>query len=587
MADARSLARMFDWRVKRSQNLPALRFRVAGGFRDLTYGEWQARARRAARGLMGLGVGVGDRVALLTRPSAPWAVMEMGTTLAGAVCVPLYPTAPVDHLLDTVAACEARVLVVDRPEQLRHIWDERHRIPTVERVVVLHRDGPSTSGTDSEGPRQPHLWLDELLDAWSATDGDDQLAREERLTASSPAALVMTAGTTEAQEAVALTHGHLTSQAEALADALALSDGDVLLLGQPPAWAFARALLLASVRAGAITALSPDQETALEDARDVHPTLFAATTTLCERLYRGVVADLPDRSVAGQRVLAWARSLGTEVSRMRESGKPPDRFLSLQRSLASRLAFGPLRARFGGRLRLLVGSGGRMPRSVAELFDAADLRLVEAYALTSASGVAHVGSPTGCPPGSVGRALPGIESRVEDQQILLRGPSVVGDWLATGDLGRLDDDGLLWLIGRRSQRITLAGGQTVDPAALESLLRQHPFVEHAAVCGHGRDYVGAVIALDRRTVTRWAERRGLSMPFEDLCSHPDVYGLVQGHVQEKNSELADFECIRKIALVDGAPSEETGDLTPIGLLRRAPFLERYRWIVDSFYSEAY
>lgn len=592
MADARSLARMFDWRVKRSQNLPALRYRVTGAFRDLTYGEWQARARRAARGLIGLGVQAGDRVALLTQPSAPWAVIEIGTLLAGAVCVPLYPSSHVDVLLNTIASSGARVLVVDRPEQLRRIWDERHRIPAVEHIIVLHREGPSSSGAETDGPAQPHLWLDELLDAWSATDGDEQLAQEDLLTPESPAAQVMTVGTTEPQEPISLTHGQLAAQAEALADGLAITDGDVLMLGQPPAWAFTRALLLAAIRAGAVIALAADEDTALEDARDVQPTLFAATTPLCERLYRGVVADLPDRSVAGQRVLAWARSLGTEVSRMRESGQAPDRFLSFQRSVASRLAFGPLRSTFGGNLRLVVGAGGRMPRSVAELFDAADLRLVWAYTLTAASGVAHVGSPGGCPPGSVGRALPGIETRIDENgEILLRGAPVAGagedGWLATGDLGRLDDEGLLWLIGRRSQRIVLEDGHTVDPAALESLLRQHPFIEHAAVCGHGRKYVGALVALDRRTVTRWAERRSIALGFEELCSHPDVYRIVQEHVQEKNSELADFETIKKLALVDGSPSEETGDLTPIGLLRRATFLDRYRWIVDSFYSEAY
>lgn len=593
MADARSLARLLHWRVKRSQNLPALRYRVAGGFRDLSFGEWHGRARLAARGLVALGVAPGDRVAIVSGVSAPWAVIDLGCALAGAVVAPLFPHLPVDALLDGIAASEARILVVETPEQLRELWGERHRLGNVERIVVLHREGPSSGGEPGEpGPDHPHLWLDELLDGWATADGDEQLAREERVAPTAPAVLVHTPGTTDAPEPVLLTHGALVAQAEAIAEALALSDRDVVLLGQPPAWALSRALLFAAVRAGCVTALAPDEDTALEEARQLEPTVFAATTTLCERLYREFVADLPDRSVAGQRVLAWARSLGTEVSRIRDAGRAPDRFLSIQRSVASRLAFGALRARFGGHLRLAISSGGRMPRAVAELFDAADLHLVEAYALASASGIAHVGTPGSSRPGSVGRAIPGLDTRIaDDGEVLVSGPSVIAPgpdgWRATGDLGRLDDDGLLWLFGRKSQRITLTDGHQVDPAAIEALLRQHPFVEHAAVCGEDRPYVGAVLSLDRRTVMRWAERRNMAASFEELCSHPDVYRQIDEHVTEKNGELADFEAIRKLAIADGPPAIETGDLTPLGLLRRTRFLERYSWIVDSFYSEAY
>lgn len=592
MADAQSLARLFHWRVKRSQNLPALRFRVGSSFRDLSFAEWHGRARRVARGLVALGVAPGERVALVCGVSAEWALVDLGCSLAGAVVAPLYPHTQTERILAGIAAAEARVVVVDTPAQLRALWAERHATPAVERFIVLHREGPAASGEPTEDqPDQPHLWLDELLDAWAPEHGDEQAAREERLSPSSPAVLVHTPGTTDAPEPVLLTHGALAAQADGLAEALALVDADVLQLGQPPAWALSRALLLAALRAGCVTALSPDEATALDDARDVRPTVFAATSVLCERLYRAFVAELPDRSVAGQRVLAWARSLGTEVSRTRDAGRTPNKVLSLQRSVASRLAFGSLRSSFGGRVRLVVCSGGRMPRAVAELFDSADMHLVEAYALAAAAGVVHVGAPTTSRPGSVGRAIPGLASRIVDDEVQVSGPSVVGadadGWRATGDLGRLDDEGLLWLYGRKSQRITLTDGHHVDPAAIEALLRQHPFVEYAAVCGDGRPYIGAILSLDRRAVMRWAERRSLSLSFEELCSHPDVYRQVEEHVQAKNGELADFEAIRKTAVADAPPTVETGDLTPIGLLRRWRFLERYRWIVDSFYSEAY
>jgi long-chain acyl-CoA synthetase len=506
----------------------------------------------------------------------------------------MYPTSPPREWTAAIGAAGCRVAFLDGMAELRTLSELRELAPSVESVVLLEPWSSPPAAEEASEPLLPHQRFVALLDDWSRSDTADQLGREETIGADDPALLLHSPGSGGAWSATLLLHGNLVAQAEALTQALRIDDADVQLLGLPFGWAFAQALLLAAVRAGSITALSPDEDAALLDTRAVHPTFMGATAALCERIYRSFIAELPDRSIAGQRVLAWARSLGSEVSRVREAGKAPPKLLTLQHTLLSKLAFKPLRSIFGGELRFIVTGGAPISRGITQLYHAAELPILEGYVLTQAGGMTHVSRPGTERSGAVGTPVDGVEAWLSDEgTVIVRGPMIAPSergpdgWLDTGDRGSIDDDGTLTIFERGDHLLELQTGQQISPRSIEALLEESPFVAHALVCGQGRPFVSAIVALDPRTLARWAQRKQLDLGYEDLCRHPEVYQIIADVVAQKNTELADYEVVKKFAILDDNPTVIGGELTPVGELRRGPTSEKYRWIVDSFYSEAY
>jgi len=561
----------------------AMRVKELGRWREISWQEHAARVESVGRGLSSFGVGRGDRVVLLSENRPEWVVTDLAVQGLGASTVGIFPTTPAVEVGPLLARSGARVAVVEGEEQLDKLLEVRAGT-ALEKIVVIDTRGirlledPASSFEALEALGSP-----EAIQARSG-DVDEWRVAVGGLAPDACATVVFTPGTSGDPKGAMLSHANLAAVAEVGTTAYGLEAGDRIVSCLPLCEIAERALVVAqATRAGCAVHFGEGGDALENDIREVRPTVFLAAPRLWERLRASVDAGLRN---AG-RIKQAAFSFGT--------GSGP-------RGLRSLLVTGPVRRRVGlQRVRLALAGGAPMPNDLEIWWAALGVEVREIYGLTETGGVGTLVAE-GSPVGSVGRALPGTEIVVaSDGEVLVRGPSVFAGylddpeetsialdaegWCHTGDLGALDDDGNLTIVGRRKDVIVTSGGHTVAPAPIERRLTSSPLVRAAVVVGDGRPHVGALLALEGEALGDWAAEQGI--PFTThaaLVGRPEVQALIQAWIDEVGEHLATEEQVRCFALLPADLSEDDGALTATLKVRRAATAERFADEVESMYS---
>jgi long-chain acyl-CoA synthetase len=303
-----------------------------------------------------------------------------------------------------------------------------------------------------------------------------------------------------------------------------------------------------------------------------------------------------------KRIFHWALGVGRQVSRLQQARRPVPPLLRLQHRLAHRLVFSKLHAALGGRLQWAVSGGAPLSREIAEFFHAAGILVLEGYGLTETCPVLTFNRPENFRFGSVGQALPGIELKIApDGEILARGPNIAtrgyykqpeatrevfdpDGWFHTGDIGRLDEDGFLYITDRKKDLIITAGGMNIAPQNIENLLKADPFISQVMVYGDRRPYPVALVTLNPDELAKFAREHGL--PSDDpaaLVKHPRVVERVGRTVEEKNAQLPSYARIKRFAVLPGDFAQETGELTPTLKVKRKVVTDKYRAVLEELY----
>jgi long-chain acyl-CoA synthetase len=297
--------------------------------------------------------------------------------------------------------------------------------------------------------------------------------------------------------------------------------------------------------------------------------------------------------------------VGLQHSRLVRAGKRPGPLLAAQRLLADRLVFSKVRALFGGRLHFFISGSAPLSREVAEFFDALGILILEGYGLTESSAGTHVNLPSRNRVGTVGPALPGMETKLApDGEVLMRGawimrgyhglPDQTGEtldaegWLHTGDIGAIDQDGFLAITDRKKDLIKTSGGKYVAPQELEGRLKAlSPYLSQAVVHGDRRNYCTALVTLDPEGLGKWAAQNGLTgTAHAELTQRPEVLALVQQAVNELNSTLPRYASVKKFTILPAEFSEKNGEVTPSQKLKRKVIEQRYKNVLDAMYLGA-
>ncbi len=304
-----------------------------------------------------------------------------------------------------------------------------------------------------------------------------------------------------------------------------------------------------------------------------------------------------------KKAFQWAERIGREAGRLEQAGMPLPLSLRVRRSLADRLVFRRIREIFGGRVRYFLSSSAPISLEIIEFFHAAGMLILEAWGQTEVSCFATINREEDYRLGSVGKALPGTELRIaEDGEILVRGdivfkgylnqPELTAEtltddgWIHTGDLGRLDEDGFLWITGRKKEIIITAGGKNITPANIENLLKDHPLIEQALVHGDRRKYLTALLGLDPENLRAWAEEKGIEYPsYEEILANSALREEIQRIVDEVNRHFARYETIKRFALLPRLLDVEKGELTPTLKIRRRIVEDRFKDLLDSLYDD--
>jgi len=593
-----TLARMFWSRVEKSADRPAQQFKQGAAWTTLTWRDVGETVREVALGLIALGRGRGDAVALLSASRAEWVQADFAIFSAGGVTVPVYPTYPPDLVAYVVNDSGARTLIVEDATQLAKVFEAREQMPALEHVVVM-------TGYDAPQPPTMVMTWESLrrLGRESAEAHKGTLA--ERIDVVRPediASIVYTSGTTGPPKGVVQTHGNHVAAVAASVQTTPVQEGWVHLLFLPLAHSFARLESFLGVARGLTTAFAENLDTLRDNLPETRPHFICSVPRVFEKVYAGVLANAQGGSPLKRRIFEWAVAVGRDVSRHQQRGQPVPVGLALRRRIAHKLVFSKLHARLGGRLQWAVSGGAPLSRDIAEFFHAAGILLLEGYGLTETCPVLTFNRPDRFKFGSVGQALPGVELKIAgDGEILARGPNVATrgywkqpqataeafeptGWFHTGDIGRLDEDGFLFITDRKKDLIVTAGGMNIAPQNVENMLKADPFISQVLVHGDRRPYPVALITLNPDELAKFAREHGIiAADPAALVKHPKVVERVARTVEEKNTHLQSYAKVKKFTVLVGDFTQESGELTPTLKVKRKVVAERHRKSIEELY----
>ena len=593
------------------------RDREAKTWVDVSWDDLASQVRAFAAFLVARGVEPGDRVAVLSENRPEWAVCDLATQLVGAVNVGIYPTLPAGQVAGIVHDSGARVVVASTAIQVRKAVEALASCEGLETVVAMSVPKRGSGN---------HIvtWAAALAEGDAARADLDAAveARAQAVTPDSLSALIYTSGTTGEPKGVVMTHRALMANVHAVHDHVDVFETDVHLSFLPLSHAFERTTGYGTVlSAGGQIVYAESTDTIVRDLPEVRPTILVSVPRLFEKVYAAVQKSVAEGGAAKQAVFAWAVGVGTAVAARKRAGRAPGVFLEAQRALAHRLAFAPLHAKLGGRVRFAVSGGAAMPRAVGEFFEAAGVSLIEGYGLSETAPVLAANPLGDARVGTVGRVFDGVTLAIRDLhsgrllgrltgadypsrlttgagEILAKGPSVMpgywnrpdataevfdaDGWFKTGDVGRFED-GYLRITDRIKHIIVTLGGKNVYPGPIEERLVAHALVDQVVVLGEGREFLTALVVPDPDALAAVAAAGGWTLA-ADPARSPEAVALVEALVREASREAASHERVRAVRLVGEPFSVDNGLLTPTMKPRRKLIEARYADLIDEMYA---
>ena len=571
--------------AERHGGSPAIRYKRDGAWHDVAYAELGEIVSEVGRGLIDIGIQPGDRVALLCTTRPEWTYADFGITTTGAVAVPIYPTNSSEECQWVAGNSESRAIVCEDATQVAKIRAVRGNLPALETIIVI----------DPSGDVGDAIPLDALRERGRAHEEAELEARTAAVTREQPYTIIYTSGTTGPPKGCVLSHGNYRDVVSMCERNAVVQEGDVAYLFLPLAHSFALLIQLAVLDMGGTLAyFGGDPKQIVAELSEVHPTYLPSVPRIFEKLYTLVTAHGDAEQIKA------ATQLGLKVRGLQAAGQevPPE--LQAHFDAAEEKLFKNVRAAFGGRLRQATSGAAPIAQEILEFFFACGVPVLEGYGMTETATAATVSTVDDYRFGSVGRALPGLEIRIaDDGEVLLRGPnifqgyyrnddasfgSIVDGWLHTGDLGRVDEDGYLFITGRKKDIIITAGGKNITPANLENDLKQSRWISQAVMHGDRRPFPVALITLDPEEIVVFAREHGLPEDVAVLSQEPQVIELIQGELDRVNERYAQVEKIKKFALLDHDLSQETGELTPTLKVKRNVVEEMYADLLDALYD---
>ena len=583
----RTVARAAATAAERFGDRVALRHREGGEWRERTFAEVGELVDELALGLVALGLEPGDRACILANTRPEWTFASAAISRTGGVVVPIYSTDSPEECEWVAGNSEARMIVCEDASQVDKIARVRDRLERLEHVIVMDPDG-TEGATSLEGLRE------------LGRGGADRSELERRcheVSSDDPYTVIYTSGTTGPPKGVVLTHGNCASVGVIDQEIGFVTEEDVCYLYLPLAHAFALTVQLATFDVGgSIVYFGGDTKRIVAELQETKPTFLPSVPRIFEKIYALATAAAED-----QRRLRQAVELGVRVRGMQQRGEEVPDALRVAFEEADEALYRNVRGLFGGNVKQAVSGAAPISAEILEFFYACGVPVLEGWGMTETTGVGCVNTLDQLRFGTVGKPLPGVEVKLaDDGEILTRGSNVFREywrnpeatretftadgWLRTGDLGSIDEDGFVSITGRKKDIIITAGGKNLTPANLENDLRQSRWISHAVMYGDRRPYPVALISLDAEEILPWARERALPEDMPSLIGRGEVRELIQGELDGANAKYAQVEQIKKFELLDHDFSQETGELTPTGKMKRNVVNERYAHLLEQMYG---
>jgi long-chain acyl-CoA synthetase len=579
---------------RKRPNAPAYYERIGTAWVPTSWKEYTNQVRQAARALVALGVKVGQNVTILGFNRPEWVIMDLASMMVGGAPAGIYTTNSPEECKYIVENSESSVILVENQDQWNKITKVRDDIACLKHIVLMR-------GTDID---------DAMTLTWDAfmAKGDEVEesvidARMEALKQGQLATLIYTSGTTGPPKGVMLSHENLSSTSKNAQGLIDLVPSDRVISYLPLSHIAEQMFTIHAAITAAYQvyyAQYSPQDHLNDNLKEVKPTVFFGVPRIFERFQAGVAASLSQATGARAKIADWARSIGSKVTDLRNSGQQPGGLLALQHTLADRLVFSKVKEGLGlTEARFLITSAAPISPDILHFLGSLDLPIMELYGQSEDCGPTTTNRPGAIKVGSVGQAWPGSEVKLgPDGEILVKGPNVfmgyfkdeaataadlVDGWLHSGDLGEFDEDGFLRIIGRKKEIIITSGGKNIAPKNIEAALKNLDLVSQAVVIGESRRFLTALLTLDPDAATLFAQANNLEG--QTLHEHPKLIEHLQKEIDAKvNNLFARVEHVRNFRVLPRDFTIEDGELTPTLKIKRRIINENFSDEIEAMYE---
>lgn len=552
---------------------------------EVTCLQFRDEVAAVARGLIAAGIEPGVRVGLMSRTRYEWTLLDYAIWAVGAVTVPIYETSSAEQAAWILEDSNAVAVVVETEAHAALVAGVRHRLPELNHVWQIDQGG-----------------VDELVTSGATVELAEVERRRKAVHAGDLATIIYTSGTTGRPKGCVLTHRNMYAD---IANAVPVlpnlfNPGATTLLFLPLAHAFARLIQIGVVQARATMAHCADTKNLVAELQEFRPTFVLSVPRVFEKVYNAAKQKAESDGKGG--IFARAERVAIAYSEALETKGGPGLALRAQHVVFDRLVYRKLRAALGGRCRDAISGGAPLGARLGHFFRGIGVTVLEGYGLTETSPAAAANLPNGTRIGTVGRPLPGVTVRIEDDgEILISGELVfqgywgnetataeaisADGWFRTGDLGHLDTDGYLSITGRKKELIVTAGGKNVAPAVLEDLVRAHPLISQCVVVGDRKPFIAALVTVDEEALPTWLESAGMSADttVEQLREHEGLRQEIQTAIDAANQAVSKAEAIKVFRVLPRDFTEATGELTPSLKVKRQVVHKTYAAEIADIY----
>jgi len=589
-----TISQLFLNTVKSYHKSDLMLSKIEGRYVPISTTEFGARVKHTALGLKDLGHGPGDKLIIIADSCPDWVITDLSNICLGGITVPIYTSLVPEQIKYIIDNSDAKIVICADSVMWEKITKVKSELGKVSHFIMFQSETP-------EGVMN----LSEIRERGKKIDQEKPELFEEMALAVNPedtASIIYTSGTTGLPKGVMLSHRNFISNIKAVASIIEFSVEDVGLSFLPLSHVLERMVTFTYLYKGCSIAYAESLDTVAENLPEVRPHIMVSVPRVFEKIYAKVMDNVLLSSSLKRKIFFWAARVGREFGKRKLLGQPIPGTLQFKRNLAHKLVFAKIIAKTGGRVRFFVSGGAPLSKDIAEFFYAIGMVVLEGYGLTETSPVISVNTFENLRFGTVGRPIPGVEVKFsEDGEILTRGPHVMkgyykmesetedvmkDGWFHTGDIGHLDEDGYLVITDRKKDLIVTAGGKNVAPQPIENLLKLSVYISNVLVIGDRRKFISALIIPDFEKLEEYAKANDIMYKNpEELIKNEQIINFMEAEVDKATPELASYEKVKKIALLDRELEIEKGEITPTLKVKRNIVEQKYQDVITRLYSE--
>jgi long-chain acyl-CoA synthetase len=598
--DFKTISQLFQIITKdfaKGINRAVLKHKIGDSWKEIGYDELYRDTENFALGLAALGVKRNDKVAIIAENRPEWVYTDMAVLGLGGVDVPLYPISTSETIEFCLNNSESVGIVVSNKFQLNKVLKVRNECKTLQFIVVMNNE-------DKGREKDVFSFSDVLAKGIEfGKDHPNYFTESSKLTQENElCTIIYTSGTTGVPKGVMLTHKNICSNIKSAHEIFDIGKDDIFLSFLPLCHIFERmAGYYTAFSCGGMIAYAESIEKIAGNMEEIHPTIITAVPRLFERMYSKIKRNVESQPEKKQKIFNWAIEIGKEYQIAKKAGRPIPIFLSLKHKLADKLVFHKLREKTGGKLRFFISGGAALARELGLFFEAAGILVIEGYGLTESSPVIAANRLNDYKFGTVGKPMPGVEIKIaKDGEILAYGANIMqgyyknkketeetikDGWLYTGDIGVFDAEGFLIITDRKKHLFKTSGGKYIAPTPIENMFLASKYIDQFVLIGDRRMFVSALIVPDYEALKEYADANRIQYKtIDELVEMKQIYELLDKELDQFQKKLANFERVRKFAILDKPFTIETGELTPSLKIKRKFVEERYKDLIEDMYK---